>query len=271
MSNILKTLNLQSLSNIFGISVQEIIKLSKIAPKLYHEAHIPKKNGKNRKLEIPNTNLKQIQRIILHKILDKLYIHPKLFGGPGSSTKKAVAEHTRKHVLITADIKDFFPCVKSYHVRNMFLRYGASEDTSRILTRLLTYKNHLPQGAPTSPAIGRLVLFPFAEELDNLLNKIPKSSFSIYVDDIILSGPKGVKGFLSTIRKMLAHYGFKINKKTKIMYRSEEQVCLNIRVNDGFAPPTNYLNELKKLAEIVPPSNPTLKGKISYINYLRKA
>lgn len=194
-----------------------------------------------------------------------------LFGGPGSSTKKAAAEHTRKHVLITTDIKAFFPSVKSYIVKNMFLRFGASEEISRILTRLLTHKNHLPQGVPTSPAIGRLVLFPFAEELNRLLNKIPKSSFSIYVDDIILSGPKGVKGFLSVIRKILIRHGFKINEKTRIMYRSEEQVCLNIRVNDGIEPPKSYIHEIKELEKIVPLSNPILKGKISYVNYLKRA
>jgi hypothetical protein len=270
MTDNLENLNLSSLSKIVGIPVQELLNISEIAPKLYYHSLIPKKNGKHRKLEIPHSNLKRIQTIILHEILDKLDIHPDLFGGPGTSTKKAAQAHVRKHLLITTDIKDFFPGVKSYHIRNMFLRQRASLEISGILTRLVTHNNHLPQGSPTSPAIGRLVLQPFAEELENILNKIPRAAFSIYVDDIILSGPKGIKGFLSTIRKMLLRYGLKINNKTKLMYRNQEQVCLNIRVNDGIAPPISYLNELKELSKIYPSSHPKIKGKASYMKYLKK-
>lgn len=139
-----------------------------------------------------------------------------------------------------------------------------------ILTRLVTHHNRLPQGAPTSPAIGRLILQPIAEELDNILKNIRKFSLSIYVDDIILSGPIGIKGFLSTIRRMLLRHGFRLNEKTKIMYRNEEQVCLNIRVNDGIAPPTLYIEKVRELANIIPKSDPRLKGKMAYIEYLKK-
>lgn len=254
-----------------GIPVQELLNISKIAPKLYYYKLVPKKSGNQRKLEIPHTNLKRIQTIILHEILDNLDTHPDLFGGPGTSTKKAAQAHIQKHLLITTDIKDFFPSVKSHSVRDMFLRHGASKEISGLLTRLVTHKNHLPQGSPASPAIGRLVLQPFAEELESILNKIPRAGFSIYVDDIILSGPKGTKGFLSTIRKMLLRYGLKINNKTKLMYRNQEQVCLNISVNDGIAPPASFLNELKELSKIYPPSHPKMRGKTSYAKWLRKS
>ena len=153
----------------------------------------------------------------------------------------------------------------------MFLRYGASREISNMLTRLVTHSNHLPQGSPTSPAIGRFVLQPFAEEFENILSKIPRAAFSVYVDDIILSGPETIKGFLSTIRKILFRYGLEINDKTKLMYRHEEQICLNIRVNNGIAPPTSYINELRELSKIFPLSHPKLKGKYSYVAYLKRS
>jgi len=75
---------------------------------------------------------------------------------------------------------------------------------------------------------------------------------------------------LPTIKKMLTRYGLKINNKTKIMFKDEEQICLNIRVNDGIAPPTAYVQEMQELSKLVPPSDPRLKGKKSYIDYLKR-
>lgn len=270
MVSSLENLNPTSLSQILGISIGGLKRINRIAPKLYYAKFIQKKDKKLRKLEIPSSNLKNLQTIILRNILYRLELHHSLFGGPGTSTKKAAMPHVRKPLLITTDLKDFFPSVKAHHVRNMLLQYGASEETADTLTRLVTHNNHLPQGAPTSPAIGRLVLRPFAEELEKILCNIRKASFSVYVDDIILSGPRGIKGFLSTIRKILARHGFKLNNRTKVMYKNEEQVCLNIRVNDGISPPRAYVEEIKELAKIVPTSDPRLRGKKAYVDFLKK-
>ncbi|MGB7294172.1 MAG: reverse transcriptase family protein [Candidatus Aminicenantales bacterium] len=266
----LENISVSSLCHILGLSDFELRKFIRAAPRLYYPKLIQQKNQKIRKLEIPHRRLKNYQTIILREVLSGLKDDSRIFGGPGTSTKDAMRLHTHKPVLITSDIKDFFPSIKAFHVRNAFRKHGASEEMADILTRLVTHHNRLPQGAPTSPAIGRLILQPIAEELDNILKNIRKFSLSIYVDDIILSGPIGIKGFLSTIRRMLLRHGFRLNEKTKIMYRNEEQVCLNIRVNDGIAPPTLYIEKVRELANIIPKSDPRLKGKMAYIEYLKK-
>ena len=101
-----------------------------------------------------------------------------------------------------------------------------------------------------------------------MLKKIPRSSFSIYVDDIIISGPEGIKRFVPIIRKILKRYRFEINDKTNIMNRDKEQVCLNIGLNNGIEPPKSYLQELKELARKVPASDPRLRHKKVYIDFL---
>lgn len=269
MTNELSYLNRDLLSQILCISEKELIILIKKAPKLYFKSYKITER-KKRDLNIPHKILKNHQHTILHNILHKIPLHPFLYGGPGTSTKLAASPHVRKPLLVTADIKNFFPSVKAHHVRIMFLRYGASVEIADTLTRLVTHQNFLPQGAPTSPAIGRLILQPFAEELESLVKGIPHTSGSIYVDDIILSGPVGIKRILPILKKMLIRHGFRLNNKTRYLYRKEEQVCLNIRVNDGIAPPSTFIRKLKELSKILPKSDPRLKGKQAYVRFLNE-
>ena len=268
MQTNLNNLTLDNLSRSLSITTEELLNITKNPKKLYYKKLKQKKNGGIRILEVPIHSLKLVQKSLLKKVLYKLPISPKLFGGPGSSTKKAVFSHTQKATVTAMDINNFYPSIKSYHVRNIFLQHKALKEIAEILTRLVTYKNHLPQGAPTSTYIGLLVLQSATQQIEKMLEQIPKSSFSIYIDDIIISGPKGIKRFIPMIRKILKRYRFKINDKTTIMNWNKEQICLNIRLNNGIEPTKSYLQEIKELAKNVPASDPGLRSKRSHVNFL---
>lgn len=249
-----------------------MLELSEDAPFLYRKVRIPKNDKEFRQLEIPHQILKNFQRRLLHRVFDKFPIHPKIFGGPKSSTKKAVASHIKKPVVITMDIKNFFPSVKKHYINDAFHAFGINKDLSTILTRLVTFHNHLPQGAPTSPCIGRMVLNPFAFELNKMMKRIhPNATFSIYVDDITLSGPEGIKRIIPTICKVLGRHGFNIKKeKTQIMYRNNEQVSLNIRLNERIEATKKYLAEIEELEKHLAPWDPRLLSRKAYVKYLSK-
>lgn len=268
MQTDLSCLTRDNLSKSLSITSDKLINFTKSPKKFYYKKSKRKKNGGTRILEIPIHSLKLVQKYLLKKILYKLPISPMLFGGPGSSTKKAVISHTQKATVTAMDINNFYPSIKSYHIRNVFLQHKATKEIAEILTRLVTYKNHLPQGAPTSTYVGLLVLQSAAQQIEKMLKKIPRSSFSIYIDDIIISGPEGIKRFVPMIRKILKRYRFEINDKTNIMNRDREQVCLNIGLNNGIEPPKSYLQELKELARKVPASDPRLRRKKAYIDFL---
>lgn len=269
MSNNLEYINIENLSNILGINCNKLLKLVKISPRLYHEIKI-KKNNKTRTIEIPNSILKNTQKLLLNKVLYNLEAHPQLYGRQGTSIKKAVADHTRKPVVILIDIKNFFPSVSDTKIRKMLLSRNANKEIANIITRLCTYKRHLPLGAPTSPCIGRLVLNPFAINLDKMLTQIhPNAIFSVYVDDIIVSGPRNLRNSISTIYKILDRFGFKANEdKTKVMNKNDEQVALNICLNNRIEPTANYLKEVENMAKTVDASDPALRGKRAFIEYL---
>jgi RNA-directed DNA polymerase len=271
MKNI-EGLTFKELSSILNIPIVAIRELSEDAPFLYRKVNIPKNEKDYRELEIPHQILKCFQRQLLHKVFDKIHIHPCLYGGPKSCTKKAVHAHINKPIVITMDIKNFFPNIKTHRVINTFNIFGISKDLSPILARLVTSHNHLPQGAPTSPSVGRMALNPFAYELNNMLIGIhSNAAFSIYVDDIIISGPEGIARIIPTVERMLSRHGHKINRaKTQIMQKYKEQAALNIRLNKRIEATSKFRAEIEDLEKHLPPWNPKLIGKKAYVKYLQR-
>ncbi len=266
------SLTIDELSSTLAIAPKSLSTLARDTGFLYRKAIIPKNRHKVRVLEIPEEGLKTLQRELLHKILDRIPTHPSLYGGPASSTKKAVQMHINKPLVIALDIKDFFPSIKKYRVIRAIENIGIEAGVSKLLADLITYHNHVPQGAPTSACIGRIVLNNFAFELDQMLKGIsPIAAFSIYVDDIIISGPEGLKRIIPIMAKMLGRYGFKINReKMEIMRKNNEQVSLNIRLNKRIEATSKFLAEIDELEKRLPPWSPKLSGKKSYVRYLRK-
>jgi RNA-directed DNA polymerase len=248
------------------------MEISRDAPRWYCEFPLPKQHGGFRTIEAPHARLKKLQQKLLDKFLNKLQVHPQLFGAPGTSAKKSVANHVKKPMVVTIDIADFFPSVRVSAITAMFQGRGASSRAAEMLTRLVSHKRHLPQGAPTSPCIGRLALCRFAHELETLLRSVDhRCAFSIYVDDITLSGPNGIERLPNTIYRMLQRHGFKPNiAKTQVMSSDGEQESLNIRLNRRIEATTQFLREIEEIAKKVPPNNPSLRGKRGYVHYLRK-
>jgi RNA-directed DNA polymerase len=269
MFRTLEPLDLQKLACILGFSVPDLLGISSIAPNLYSEIKLVK-NNKIRVIEIPSAFLKSKQRILLKEVLSHLPVHPRLYGCAGTSIKDAVADHIRKPVVITLDIKDFFPSVKAYQIRRVLRRRKASAEIAETLVRLTTYKNHLPHGAPSSPCLARLILNPLAENLERLLRSIhPDATFSVYVDDITLSGPEGITRAITTIKGLIQRLGFTINsQKIKVMRQDQEQESLNIRLNKRIEPTSSYLRKVEATRGQYPSSHPRIKGMQAFIEFL---
>lgn len=271
MSNILSELSVDLFAKKIGIPKDILLELTEFAPNLYTERFHPKKSGGFRTLEIPYYFLKKIQKSLLVEVFNKIPTHPKLFGTKRTSIKDAVQAHTKKEMVITMDIKNFFPSTKSYIIKNRLIKNGASAEIAGLLTRLITYKNHLPQGAPTSSCIARIVLHPLALEIESYLSNIPSADFSIYADDITLSGPHGIKRIKNSIQKLLSRYKYEINRsKVYIMNSNQDQVSLGLKLNHGIEATDKMLREIDKLEIQLPPDHPTLLGKKGWIKYITK-
>ena len=74
--------------------------------------------------------------------------------------------------LITLDIEDFFPSINSLQTRQVFLvePFSFPKPMAASLSRLCTYEDRLPQGAPTSPIISNFIFLSLDAKISDFCN-----------------------------------------------------------------------------------------------------
>ncbi|MEO1492747.1 MAG: reverse transcriptase family protein [Pseudomonadota bacterium] len=226
------------------------------APKLGHytQTFLRKKGGGLRVVEAPRPRLKAIQRKILREVLNRVPAHPDSFGFVhGRNAQQGAARHVGEEIVISCDLADFFPSIPAARVHAIFRCLGYSHSVARLLTGLTTTRTpkdcaaalsdpeqwrqpHLPQGAPTSPALANMA----ARRLDIRLSGLARSlgaAYSRYADDLTFSGDRGLAfdggaPVLELIGEIVSDCGFTLNPaKIRIMKRSARQSVTGIVVN----------------------------------------
>ncbi len=228
----------------------------------YRYVFVPKKTSAPRLIESPKPKLMAIQRRILREILDCVPVHDAAHGFvSGRSCLSAAQMHAGENIVVSVDLKDFFLNTRLARVHHIFRSLGYPWAVARALTGLcstctplsvfarvaavqrhdwLTQKvyqsPHLPQGAPTSPALANLA----AWHLDARVLGLAKSfgaRYTRYADDLAFSGDEGfarkIRPFLAGIADIAKSEGFVLNeRKTRIMRRTGCQRVTGIVVND---------------------------------------
>jgi hypothetical protein len=120
--------------------------------------------------------------------------------------------------------------------RAVWSAFPARDDLQQHRASLqLLQRAHLPQGAPTSPAIANLCTF----RLDCRLNGLARRAGAIYTryaDDLLFSGDDEFKrradGFHSYVASIAMEEGFHVNfRKTRIMTQSSRQQAAGLVLN----------------------------------------
>ncbi|MET2850384.1 retron St85 family RNA-directed DNA polymerase [Vibrio owensii] len=186
---------------------------------LYKTYNEPKKSGGFRVIAQPCRELKAVQAWILRNILDKLNSSPYSKGfEKGKSILDNAQPHAGASYLLSVDLENFFPSIKSYKVYGVFRSVGYNKEMCKLLTNLCTYYDSLPQGAPSSPKLANLTCSRLDARIHGYAG--PKGiTYTRYADDITLSANTAIKiekakAFIGTI---VHGEGLQINKsKTKI-------------------------------------------------------
>jgi hypothetical protein len=221
-----------------------------------------KRSGGYRLLEAPKPRLRAIQRRILHGLLECVPPHEAAQGfRRGHSCLSNAALHLGQEVVVRLDLRDFFLHVGRARVDGLFRSLGYSAAVSRLLAGLCSNRvpagvvelppdrgarpdwetgkryraAHLPQGAPTSPALANLCAFRLDLRLQGLAEHWG-GTYSRYADDMIISGgrqmARATDRFIPLVGAIAAEEGFALNhRKTRIMTRSGRQVVTGIVVN----------------------------------------
>jgi RNA-directed DNA polymerase len=243
----------------------------------YRYSFVPKRSGPPRLIEAPKPKLMAIQRRILHAMLDPVPVHDSAHGFvAGRSCLSAAQVHAGEHIVITVDLKDFFLNTRISRVHAIFRSLGYPWAVARALTGLcstatplsvfarlpaaqrhdwLTRKiyqaPHLPQGAPTSPALANLAAF----RMDMRIAALARASgahYTRYADDLAFSGDHAFAtkstAFVSAVDNIARDEGFLLHsQKTRVMRRGGCQRITGIVVNDHVNVPRMAYDDLKAI------------------------
>ncbi len=258
----------------------------------YTRFTLPKRRGGTRVIEAPHDKLKALQRRILHRLLNPLPMHPSATGFvKGRSVVDNARPHVGRGVVINLDLADFFPTITTERVTAVFRALGWDADSATILSRICTNEGHLPQGAPTSPAISNLVCRKLDERLSALAARF-EGQYTRYADDITLSLPglgrnkrlrphKGksqpgwsrpakspTRSLLSWIRRIIEEEGFRIQmkKKVRIQRPHQRQTATGLVVNHTVSLPRATRRRIRamqhraRLGQLDPAAQKQLRG-----------
>ncbi len=217
---------------------------------------IAKSRGGWRLIEAPKQSLKEIQRKILAEILEKISLHPAAHGFcAGRSIVTNAQPHTGQYVVVKWDLQNFYPSVGFSRVTAIFRSLGYGREAAIWLARLTTtalpgnirfpqgdpaavlpyLRRHLPQGAPTSPALANLSAY----RLDVRLSGLAKSfgaKYTRYADDLTFSGDerfaRSLKVFLPLVTQICRQERFWLHPgKRRVLRAHQRQQVTGVVVN----------------------------------------
>lgn len=227
----------------------------------------PKPRGTPRLIEAPKPRLKRLQRRLLDEILSCIPPHAAAHGfRPGRGVRSFIEPHVGQSAVLRMDLKNFFATIAAARVAAVFRTAGYPDCVVRLLTGLCTniaprevidfapgvssgpprwpleslyLRPHLPQGAPTSPALANLCAFALDCRLTGLA-RAAGATYTRYADDLLFSGgpefKRVVERFYLHCGAIALEEGFQVQtRKTRIMRQGVRQqatgVVLNVRPN----------------------------------------
>lgn len=224
---------------------------------------------KERAIDNPNKAIRNIQ-----KRINKTMLRPACEKLPscmtGSIKGRSIRDNAKPHVgssaLLAVDITDCFPSINAKKVYYIYrIKLECSPPVSKILTKLTTYGDRLPQGAPTSPSLCNLVMEPLVIELSKLA-KENNIRFTQYVDDLTFSGTqKTLTDNKRAILKIVEAHGFRVNvKKLRFSHKFERMEITGLVINSFVSVGRKYIRRVER--EILQRrSGVKIRGKIAHI------
>ena len=223
---------MENLALILNSDVKSL-KLMSLKP-AYDDFFIPKPKGGKRHIQAPVKELKKTQGLVNDYLQCVYYpirpaaafgflISPKDEKVPRNIFTNALTHLSNKHFL-NVDLKDFFHAISADRVQQMLSAppFQLSKTSASCLTRLCTYQDRLPMGAPSSPILSNLAAMKLDEKLDQLAQQ-RKWTYTRYADDLTFSSKEKIQAsHLDEILEILEREKLPANpKKVKFQHRKD--------------------------------------------------
>ena len=223
----------------------------------YYYRWLKKRSGGVRLIEAPKPILKAAQHQILREILAKIPTHPSANGFvSGKSIVSNAQPHVGNRVVVKLDLENFYPAVRFNRVIAIFRSVGYCREAAIWLARLTTsalpwkmtlpraesdeiapyFPRHLPQGAPTSPALANLSAYSLDVRLSGMARSFG-AHYTRYADDLTFSGPerflRSLAVFIPLIHKIVRAERFRANhRKRRVIRSNQRQTVTGVVVNE---------------------------------------
>jgi hypothetical protein len=218
-----------------------------------------------RLIEAPKPSLRALQRRLLDEVLGRVPVHPAAHGFvPARSVHTFAAPHAGRAVVVRLDLAAFFSSISVARVYGLFRAIGYPEPVAHTLAALCTTSTpfavlrgrpdaallrapHLPQGAPTSPALANLCTFRLDRRLSGLAAAFG-AVYTRYADDLAFSGSFDAARLVDAVTRIAADEGFRVNPgKTRIRGRADQQRLGGLVVNERPAAPRAEYDRLRAI------------------------
>ncbi|MFG1954872.1 reverse transcriptase family protein [Micromonospora sp. NPDC048830] len=215
---------------------------------------------RGRLIEAPKPRLRALQRRILAEVLGPIPVHSAAHGFvPGRSAHTFAAVHAGQPVVVRIDLLAFFTHIPATRVYGLLRTAGYPEPVAHALTGLCTPRTphtvlrqapddlphrparltalragHLPQGAPTSPALANLCAYRLDRRLAGLADAFAVT-YTRYADDLAFSGgltTRRTRDLITAVTAIVRDEGFRIHPdKTRVRGQADRQLLAGLVVN----------------------------------------
>ena len=270
-----------ALADHFGLNAEELDWFADVhelnrgvrAPRLehYRYAWLKKPSGGRRLLEAPKERLKTIQRRILADFLSHAPVHDAAHGFRARrSIRTFTAPHVGRAAILKLDLASFFPSIPASRIAGLFRWLGYPDDVAWRLACLCTHvtarrlllecdgatigryrARHLPQGAPTSPALANLCAYRLDRRLAGLATRAG-ADYARYADDLLFSGDedfaRSAERFARRAADICREEGFAVAAgKTRLRRQGARQAAAGLVLNAKQNTPREAFDELKAI------------------------
>lgn len=217
-----------------------------------------------RLIEAPKSQLRRMQRKLLHDVLERVPFHSAAHGGVrGRSAVTHASLHSGRRIVAQFDLADFFPSITFKRVFGFFVALGYRRPLARDLAALTTTttpsaqlvlqdlhrgadrvvfhqlvmhlrERHLPQGAPTSPALANHLAFMLDQRLSEAATSMGLT-YSRYVDDLAFSGDVSISlpRLERVVESIVVSEGFALrHRKSRLQTSATRQRVTGLVVNE---------------------------------------
>ena len=163
----------------------------------------------------PKPKMKAIHKrlqILLNRIAPPEYLHS---ATKGRSYITNAAAHLDNDVLHKLDVRNFFNSTTYKHVFDFFKNtMQCTIDVATLLSRVVTYNDHLPTGSPISPILAYFAHKPLFDEIYEA-SAHDDVKMTCYVDDLSFSGGRVPKCVLGKAKEGIVKRGLKYHKEKR--------------------------------------------------------